>query len=33
MPVEGKGVEVKGKEGGGGGGIGGDFVVEWGKVG
>ena len=33
MPVEEKGVEGEGKEGDGRGGIGGDFVVEWGKVG
>lgn len=31
--MEEKGVEVEGKEGGDGGGIGSEFVVEWGKVG
>ena len=31
--MEEKGVEVEGKDGDSGGGIGGDFVVEWGKVG
>lgn len=31
--MEERGVEVEGKEGGDGGGIGGEFVVEWGKVG
>lgn len=31
--MEEEGAEVEGKEGGNGGGIGGEFVVEWGKVG